>query len=58
MAVFIMELLWLKMKFSILNCFAVTELNEEELQFERNFKYLSIPSAYFKINMPVAARLI
>jgi hypothetical protein len=55
MAVFIMELLWIKMKFSILNRFAVTELYEEELQFERNFKYLSIPSAYFKINMPVVA---
>ena len=53
MAVFIRALLWIKMKFSILNCFAVTELYEEELQFERNFKYLSIPSAYFKINMPV-----
>jgi hypothetical protein len=41
------------MQFSILNCFAVTELCEEELPFERNFIYLSIPSAYFKINMPV-----
>jgi hypothetical protein len=52
-----MALLWIKMKFSILNCFAVTELDEVELQFERSFKYLSIPSAYFKINMPLAALL-
>jgi len=58
MAVFIMELLRKKMKFSILNCYAVSELCEEELQLERNFRYLSIPSAYFKINMPAVARLI
>jgi len=40
------------MKFSMLNCFAVSEQCEEELQFERNFKYFSIPSEYFKLNMP------
>ena len=58
MAVFIIEFLRIKVKFSMLNCYAVTELCEEELQFEKNLKYFSIPSAYFKINMPVVARLI
>jgi hypothetical protein len=33
-----MELLRIKMKFSILNCYAVSELREEELRLERNFK--------------------
>ena len=58
MVAFIIEFLRMKMKFSILNCYAVSELREEELRLERNFKYLSIPSVYFKINMPADARLI
>ena len=58
MVAFIIEFLRMKMKFSILNCYADSELREEELRLERNFKYLSIPSAYFKINMSADARLI
>jgi hypothetical protein len=46
MVAFIVEFLRMKMKFSILNCYAVSELGEEKLRLERNFKYLSIPSLH------------